>query len=169
MHFLSKKLAEFGFYSYFCHMKKNIEKVREFAIGHARTGKNSIHGIDHWDRVARNGEALHVPGADMEVVLCFAYLHDVERQSDAYDVEHGPKAAELIDQIRESVLGFLNDKQIGLLKDACTFHTTVPRTGNPTIDACFDADRLDLPRAYIIPDPDKMATKEGAEMARQMK
>ena len=105
----------------------------------------------------------------MEGVLCFAYLHDVERESDGYDVEHGPKAAELIDQIRESVLGFLDDKQIGLLKDACTFHTTVPRTGNPTIDACFDADRLDLPRAGIIPDPSKMATKEGAEKTREMK
>lgn len=142
--------------------EKNIEKVREFAIGHTKMGKESIHGIDHWDRVARNGEALHVPDADMEVVLSFAYLHDVERQSDAYDVEHGPRAAELIDQIRESVLSFLDDKQIGLLKDACTFHTTVSRTGNPTIDTCFDADRLDLPRVGITPDPNKMATKEGA-------
>lgn len=141
--------------------EKNIEKVREFAIGHTKMGKESIHGIDHWDRVARNGEALQVPDADMEVVLSFAYLHDVERQSDAYDVTHGPKAAELIDQIRESVLSFLDDKQIGLLKDAFTFHTTVPRTGNPTIDTCFDADRLDLPRVGITPDPNKMATKEG--------
>lgn len=147
-------------------MEKKIEAVRDFAIGHTKMGKESIHGIDHWDRVARNGEALHVTDADMEVVLCFAYLHDVERQSDAYDVEHGPKATELIDQIRESVLAFLDDKQIGLLKDACTFHTTVLRTGNPTIDTCFDADRLDLPRVGIIPDPDRMATKEGAEKAR---
>ena len=85
--------------------------------------------------------------------------------SDGYDVEHGPRAAELIDQIRDTVLGFLDDKQIGLLKDACTFHTTCPRTGNPTIDACFDSDRLDLPRAGIIPDPTKMATKEGAGKA----
>ena len=149
--------------------ENHIEKVRAFAIKHARTGEESIHGIDHWDRVARNGEALHVPDADMEVVLSFAYLHDVERLTDAYDVEHGPKAAELIDQIRKSVLDFLDDKQIGLLKDACTFHTTVLRTGNPTIDACFDADRLDLPRAFIIPDPDRMATKEGAEKARQIR
>ena len=130
-------------------------------------GAESIHGIDHWDRVARNGESLNVPGADMEVVLCFAYLHDVERDSDAYDVEHGPKAAVLIDQIRNIVLGFLNDKQIGLLKDACTFHTTCHRTGNPTIDACFDSDRLDLGRVGIILDPERMATKEGAELAMQ--
>lgn len=148
---------------------ENIERVRVYAIGHTRMGADSIHGIGHWDRVARNGEALNVSGADMEVVLCFAYLHDVERDSDAYDVEHGPRAAELIDDIRESVLGFLDDKQIGLLKDACTFHTTCPRTGNPTIDACFDSDRLDLPRAGIIPDPAQMATKEGAAIAGKIR
>ena len=145
---------------------ENIEKIRSYAISHAKTGENSIHGIDHWDRVARNGESLHVPEADMAVVLSFAYLHDVERDSDGYDEEHGPKAAKLIDQIRDSVLDFLDDKQIGLLKEACTLHTTCPRTGNPTIDTCFDSDRLDLPRAGIIPDPAKMATKEGAERAK---
>ena len=147
---------------------ENIDKVREYAIKHAKMGENSIHGIDHWDRVARNGESLHVPGADMTVVLCFAYLHDVERQSDCYDEEHGPRAAVLIDQIRDSLLDFLDDKQIGLLKDACKLHTTCPRTGNPTIDTCFDSDRLDLPRAAIIPDPAKMATKEGAERAEKI-
>lgn len=146
--------------------EKNIEEVMNYSIGHTRMGKDSIHGINHWDRVAENGEALHVLGADMDVVLCFAYLHDVERECDGYDEEHGPKAAKLIDLIRESVLGFLDDKQIDLLKDACKYHTTVSRTGNPTIDACFDADRLDLPRVGIMPDPERMATKEGVEMAR---
>ena len=77
-----------------------INKVREFAIGHAKLGEHTIHGIDHWDRVARNGESLNVHGADMDVVLSFAYLHDVERDNDAYDEEHGPKVAVLIDQIR---------------------------------------------------------------------
>ena len=143
-----------------------LRRVRDFAIKHARTNEYSIHGIEHWDRVARNGELLNVPEADMKVVLSFAYLHDVERDNDGYDEEHGPKAAKLIDEIRESVLGFLDDKQIGLLKEACALHTTCHRTGNPTIDACFDSDRLDLTRVGIIPDPDRMATKEGAEKAR---
>ena len=40
----------------------NINKVREFAIGHAKLGEHTIHGIDHWDRVARNGESLNVLG-----------------------------------------------------------------------------------------------------------
>ena len=143
-----------------------LRKVRDFAIKHARTDEYSIHGIDHWDRVYNHGLSLNVPGADLDVVQCFAYLHDVERQDDGYEEEHGPRAAELVDKIRESVLGFLDDKQIGLLKEACALHTTCHRTGNPTIDACFDSDRLDLTRVGIIPDPDKMATKEGAEKAR---
>jgi len=143
-----------------------LNKVRDFTIKYARTDEFSIHGIDHWDRVARNGLSLNVPKADMDVILCFAYLHDVERQDDGYEEEHGPRAAKLIDEIRNSVLGFLDHKQIGLLKEACALHTTCHRTGNPTIDACFDSDRLDLTRVGIIPDPDKMATKEGAEKAR---
>ena len=147
----------------------DIKRLRYYAISHVKHSENSFHGIDHWDRVARNGKALYVSGVDIEVVFCFAYLHDVERDYDGYDEEHGPKAAKLIDLIRDSMLGFLNDGQIGLLKDACAFHTTVLRTGEPTIDTCFDADRLDLPRVGIIPDHERMATKNGKEKARQIR
>ena len=145
---------------------KVLRKVREFAIKHARKDVFSIHGIDHWDRVANYGLSVASPEADLDVVLCFAYLHDVERQDDGYDEEHGPRAAALIDQIKDTVLAFLDDKQIGLLKEACALHTICHKTGNPTIDACFDSDRLDLSRVGITPDPDKMATKKGAEKAR---
>ena len=61
---------------------KDIEKVREYAIAHTKMGADSIHGIEHWDRVAGTGELLNVPEADMDVVLSFAYLHDVERDND---------------------------------------------------------------------------------------
>lgn len=47
-------------------------------------------------------------------------------------------------------------------------HTSTHSTGNPTIDACFDADRLDLGRVNITPDPEKMATEKGKELARQI-
>ena len=42
--------------------------------------------------------------------------------------------------------------------------TIVHRTGDITIDTCFDADRMDLPRVGITPLPDKMATKKGAQL-----
>lgn len=41
------------------------------------------------------------------------------------------------------------------------------KTGDPTIDACFDADRLDLGRVGIIPDPGRLATEKGKELARK--
>ena len=145
---------------------KVMRKVRKFAIKHARKDEFSIHGVDHWDRVANYGLGISPPEADLDVVLCFAYLHDVERQNEGYDEEHGPRAAALIDQIRDSVLTFLNDGQIRLLKEACALHTKCHKTGNPTIDACFDSDRLDLSRVGITPDPNKMATKKGIEKAR---
>ena len=61
----------------------------------------------------------------------------------------------------------LSDEQIRLLKEACRLHTTTQKTGNPTVDACFDADRLDLWRADIIPDPEKMATEKGRKIAQE--
>ena len=60
----------------------------------------------------------------------------------------------------------VSDEEIELLKDACRLHTTEHKTGNPTIDACFDSDRLDLWRVGIIPDPDRLATEKGKEIAR---
>lgn len=36
----------------------------------------------------------------------------------------------------------------------------------PTIGTCWDADRMDLPRVGIQPDPQKMSTQEGHDYAR---
>ena len=38
-------------------------------------------------------------------------------------------------------------------------------SGNATIDVCFDADRLDLGRVGIVPNPKRMATEQGAYYA----
>ena len=40
-------------------------------------------------------------------------------------------------------------------------------TGNPTIDCCIDADRLDLPRVGITPDPERMLTEAGKLLAEE--
>lgn len=62
----------------------------------------------------------------------------------------------------------LTDEQFRLLQEACSLHTSTHSTGNPTIDACFDADRLDLCRVDIIPIPQKMATKKGKKLASKI-
>lgn len=95
----------------------------------------------------------------------FSYLHDRCREDDSYDEEHGPRAAKMIEGLRETLLKDLSDEQFRMLQEACRLHTSTHSTGNPTIDACFDADRLDLGRVDIIPRPEKMATKKGKKIA----
>ena len=149
-------------------MKDCIEKLRVYAIKHSKMGSGSVHGIAHWDRVAKNADLLNTSDVDLLVVKVFAYIHDVERDDDSYDFQHGPRAAELVDEIRETELAFLNDGEIRQLKKACELHTTTWRTEDATVNACFDADRLDLGRVGIMPDPDKMATVQGRIMAEKM-
>ncbi len=105
----------------------------------------------------------------MDVVTAFAYLHDSERKDNCEDINHGKRASKLIDTIRASLLIELNDKQIMKLKLACELHTVKHRTGDITIDACFDADRMDLLRVGIKPSPDRMATLHGADLVSNPK
>lgn len=144
----------------------DVEAIRQWAIKRWTLGKT--HGVLHWDKVRSNVFRLRAPGVNRLVVECFAYLHDCCRVDDLEDPDHGPRAAEFITQLRDNMLKGLNDEEFRMLQDACRLHTTEHRTGNPTIDACFDADRLDLVRIQITPDPNQMATEIGARLARMI-
>ncbi|MBR5638747.1 MAG: hypothetical protein IKW83_03180 [Muribaculaceae bacterium] len=144
--------------------KDHISRLRSFSASRWPEALGTIHGVRHWDRVAKFGEMLFEAGADRDVILAFAYLHDSERRNNGEDIDHGKRASNLIDAIRHSQLYFLNDSQIAKLKRACELHTVEHRTGDITVDICFDADRMDLLRVGIRPLPDRMATVKGAEL-----
>ena len=72
--------------------EESIERLRAFAIKHTRMGSFSVHGIVHWDRVANNADLLNTSDVDLLVVKAFAYIHDVERNDDGYDLQHGPSS-----------------------------------------------------------------------------
>ena len=130
--------------------------------------RGGVHGLSHAQRVERFGLMLaEKTDADRDVIIWFAYLHDSQRTNDGYDNIHGPEAARFVDTIRNAFLQELNDTQIGQLKEACRLHTSTHRIGDITIDTCFDADRLDLPRVGIMPDPKRMATEQGAMFAER--
>lgn len=59
----------------------------------------------------------------------------------------------------------LTSEEFELLHYACTWHTDSERHDDPTIGTCWDADRLDLGRAGIIPHAKFMSTALGAEIA----
>ncbi|MCQ2288621.1 MAG: hypothetical protein MJZ74_05940 [Muribaculaceae bacterium] len=145
-------------------MEALVKEVREFVISRWRLGE--LHGYRHWDRVYDNGRKLLTPECNELVVALFAYVHDACRQDDGFDLEHGVRSAQWIETLRDNLLKSLTDDEFHMLQQACLLHTTEHMTGNPTIDACFDADRLDLWRVGITPDPDKLATEKGKQIAR---
>ena len=143
-----------------------INKVKEFSINGWVLGV--CHGVSHWERVERNGLLLATDEVNRTVVRLFAYLHDKWRVDNWEDLEHGKRAAESLPALRGTLLAWLTDEEFEQLRKACELHTVCHSTGNPTIDTCFDADRLDLMRVGIIPDPKKMATERGAFYAANM-
>lgn len=124
-----------------------------------------LHGMQHWQRVERNGQILAHSGVNPFVVKLFAYFHDACRENNDSDIEHGSRAAKLVESLRGSLLKELTQQEIEQLKTACELHTTTLRTGDPTIDVCFDADKLDLIHTGRILIPSRMATEYGKYLA----
>jgi uncharacterized protein len=132
------------------------------AIAEEATNSGSrIHGPDHWWRVHQNGAHLAslTAGADAEVTGLFALFHDVMRENDGHDPEHGPRAADLA--LRLSPLLGITDQQFGLLAIACENHDRGLTSDEPTIGCCWDADRLDLPRVGTTPRLQFFSTEAG--------
>jgi uncharacterized protein len=127
---------------------------REFTLS-----MQGIHGWDHWRRVKENGLRLaEQTGAKLEIVELFALLHDCRRVSDGMDPDHGRRAAELAATLRESWM-VLSDADFQLLAYACERHTDGLTRAHITVQTCWDADRLDLGRIGIRPDPERLCTE----------
>ena len=128
-------------------------------------GKNSDHGPDHWRRVEQNGLLLaRETGADVTVVRLFALFHDSRRQNEFTDPDHGRRGSAYAGELRE-IHFQITDAQFDLLETACTWHTEIIHHDNPTVGTCWDADRLDLGRVGIIPDPQCVNTAPGRRLA----
>lgn len=126
-----------------------------------------FHGVTHWEHVEKFGlmMAKECPSADTDVIRWFAYIHDCRRGTEGWCEEHGRIAAKFIAKIRNTFLSDLSDEQITILRLACRSHTVKRRTKEITADICLDADRLDLYRVGIEPDPKLMASEIGKRYA----
>lgn len=113
---------------------------------------HGFHGAAHWARVARNGRLLcRASDANPRVVGLFALLHDLRRENEGHDSRHGARAADFIREIADEHL-LLDRDELAQLCDACIGHSEGELSRNPTIAACWDADRLDLGRVGTRPD-----------------
>ncbi len=131
------------------------------AVLERSTGKDSsVHGESHWQRVAAAGLALlpETPEADPALVFLFALFHDSMRLNDNHDPLHGPRGAALAGELRGGAFD-LDDAKMDLLAFACEEHTNGGVGSDPTVGVCWDADRLNLWRVGIRPDPRLLSTQ----------
>lgn len=141
------------------HRRQLVELLRsDFALSW-----QGLHGLAHWQRVRQNGLRLaRTTGANVQVVELFALLHDCKRISDRLDPDHGARAAEYARTLRGTWI-LLPDEDFGLLAYACRYHTDGWTQADVTVQTCWDADRLDLGRIGIRPDPAILCTAAAKE------
>jgi uncharacterized protein len=126
---------------------------------------HGIHGPRHWARVLENGLRLaESTGANARVVELFAILHDSQRLTDGHDPGHGPRAAMFARSLAGSAFR-LNPGDLELLVAACHAHSDGLLQGDVTVLTCWDADRLDLGRVGIRPQPQLLCTEVAREPA----
>lgn len=129
---------------------------------------SSPHAPDHWERVERYGILLcSQTRADLQVVRLFALFHDCRRLDDALDPEHGERGAELACQLCGEAFE-LEPRRLKKLVQACRGHNHGSTSPDPTVGACWDADRLDLDRIGIMTKPHYMSTEPGRSLAAML-
>lgn len=129
-----------------------------FLREHFKLGWEGDHGARHWARVRHNGLLLaEKTGANTRVIELFAFLHDAERHDEWQDPLHGVRSAMLVNDLH-GVLFQASNEELGLLMHACHHHSDGLLDADITVQTCWDADRLDLGRVGIKPDPAFLCT-----------
>lgn len=146
---------------------EQFKALWQVVLNNTTVADDSIRGPQHWLRVERNGLYLsRFNGANETVVQLFALFHDCMRLNDGTDDGHGQRGAEHAKQLRSSFLE-IDDDSFDLLYLACSGHTDQLFDDDVTIATCWDADRLDLGRVGIVPDPAFLNTEEAKRIAQE--
>ena len=115
-----------------------------------------LHGVAHWKRVAGYGLVLgqiyRLPKEDLLIIQLFSYLHDSCRQNEEDDIKHGERGAVLARDLN-GLYYDLNHHRLNKLCFAIARHSFGLMSSDITTQTCWDADRLDLVRVGITPDP----------------
>jgi uncharacterized protein len=142
-------------------MEQSLKPLVLYLRQHFRLDWHGIHGFRHWGRVLKNGMliAQAEPDVRKDVVRLFALLHDHERRDDGGDPYHGERAVDNIHARLAGKVFTLDSQGLELLTWAIAEHSNGANSAAPpTVLACWDADRLDLGRVGIRPDPYYLGT-----------
>lgn len=155
--------------------------------------ESSIHGVAHWARVHRFGAHLvrrmELPQSYRECVSVFAWTHDLARHDDSGGREHAIAGARYLDKVIPVAFPALTPSQVSIIRTAIYYHSHGYAADEAqyngwfdglegersqildTMACCWDADRLDLLRLEIEPDPYRMSTpywEEVLPLARRL-
>jgi uncharacterized protein len=141
-------------------MKNIIKPILDLVIPQFRLPLyHGLHGITHWSRVWINARYLcESLGADPLVPCLFSYLHDSQRDAEDQDYLHGPRAADYTIELFTSSKLNLTGVELHNLLTALRGHSGGRTSGSLAVQICWDADRLDLGRVGIRPDPAYLCT-----------
>jgi len=136
--------------------------MSEFRLG--------IHGVPHWSRVYTNARKLaeaeraRDPSIYIseDVIKLFSFLHDHVRENDGSDPEHGERAAGGAVLLR-GIYFDIEDHEMEMLVHAMTFHSDGMTMAEPTVQVCWDADRLDLGRVGKYPNQQYLCTESAKD------
>jgi uncharacterized protein len=138
-------------------------QLLEYARKEFRLDWEGIHGAPHWARVRYNGLTLAAhTGANARVVQYFAFIHDLGRENDNHDPEHGYRAALIAQKISGDLIE-VTESELLLLREDCSGHSDGHLVSDVTVMTCWDADRLDLGRVGIRPDPHRLCNAAARE------
>lgn len=132
-------------------MNINIQELEDFAISYFKLDPHGTHGLSHWRKVLKFGLAIsEKTKANQDVIAYFAYFHDIMRQMEYADYDHGRRGVEFIINSPEAkALINLDENEIDNLFYAIECHADGLTEANTTVQTCWDADRLDLFRVGI--------------------
>ena len=144
-----------------------MNEAKDLFVSQYRLGKSvSFHGPWHWEKVEKNALTLAkaTKGADKVVAQLFALIHDSQRFDEGEDPEHGRRAAVYAEELFNAGKLQITKSQLDVLMEACKYHNDGSTSNDPTIGVCWDADRLDLMRVGITPDPNFLSTQAGKDL-----
>lgn len=143
-------------------------RLLEAVLARSTHRDSALHGEAHWRAVAHTALELAplVPGADPLVGFLFGLIHDTKRVHDGGDPPHGPRAAAFTQELFDEGLLPIAPAQLTTLSHAIYDHTSGRWSDDPMIGLCWDADRLNLWRCNVTPDPAYLSTAAAREPER---
>lgn len=139
--------------------RAEIDQVRAHVHASPSADTHFHHGPGHWARVEAHALLISQSlGISPLVPVLFALVHDSQRMNDDVDPWHGLRAAKFVKENRAGLFAFLSDSDWATLQEACEKHSDGWVSEDPVLQACWDADRLDLGRVGIIPSPKYMGS-----------